>query len=166
MRRRSRPRSRSRSWISIALTVSLAIGLGLFVRPKGRLVEGDVQVIDGDSLRLEATPIRLKGLDAPELAQICMRGGRPYACGRTARDALQELVVSGPVTCRVTGRDRYQRSLARCQVGGSDIGARLVSTGIAVAYGEYEREEAQARGRALGLWAGEFERPSSWRQSR
>jgi endonuclease YncB( thermonuclease family) len=41
----------------------------------------------------------------------------------------------------------------------------MVESGWAVSYGrDYEREEARARGRSLGLWAGEFERPQAWQR--
>src|SRR5215213_3677221 len=51
-----------------------------------------------------------------------------------------------------------------CTVDGRDIGGRMIETGYAVAYGDYEREEARARAARVGLWAGTFERPSQWRR--
>jgi endonuclease YncB( thermonuclease family) len=127
-------------------------------------VEGAVHVVDGDSLRLGGTDIRLKGIDAPELHQTCRRAGRPYACGQVAREGLLALVSHRRVRCRVTGRDRYGRSLARCEASAADLGATLVGQGLAVSYGDYAREEASARSRSAGLWAGEFERPDLWRR--
>jgi endonuclease YncB( thermonuclease family) len=164
-RRHSRSRQRTGGATALILAVALAAGIGLLARPAGRLIEGSVQVVDGDSLRMGDIDIRLKGLDAPELKQTCSRAGRTYPCGTTARDALLAIVAHGTPRCRVTGRDRYHRSLARCVVDGRDIGARLVEEGVAVAYGDYEREEGRARMRSVGLWAGEFERPNAWRRS-
>jgi endonuclease YncB( thermonuclease family) len=108
--------------------------------------------------------IRLKGLDAPEMRQSCTRGGAAYACGSVARDALVRLIGNRTPRCRISGRDRYQRSLAKCFVDGTDLGSALVEGGYAVADGDYEREEAWARARSAGLWAGAFERPSLWRR--
>jgi endonuclease YncB( thermonuclease family) len=144
----------------------LIAGILLQVRPPGRTVEGTVHVVDGDTLRMGDLPIRLEGLDAPELDQICRRGGRPYRCGEHAREALVRLVAGRPVRCRADGRDRYGRSLARCRVGERDLGAVLVEKGDAIAYGGYETEEARARTRRAGVWAGEFEEPRLWRDTR
>lgn len=149
---------------ALLLAILLATSVGLFVRPGGRQIAGEVHVIDGDTLRMGEVLIRLKGLDAPEMKQSCTRKGLPYPCGRMARDALVRLVGGHAPRCRVSGRDRYERSLATCFVEGADIGAALVQGGHAVAYGDYQREEASARAAATGLWAGEFERPSLWRQ--
>jgi endonuclease YncB( thermonuclease family) len=150
---------------SLFLALALALTATILLKPAERRVEGGVRVIDGDSLRVGGTEIRLKGVDAPELHQTCFRSGRPYRCGEVAREALLRLVANRPVRCRIVGRDRYRRSLAYCAVDGQDIGAWLVAEGLAVGYGGYEPEEARARARSAGLWAGEFERPSVWRRS-
>jgi endonuclease YncB( thermonuclease family) len=127
-------------------------------------VAGRASVIDGDSLRIDGAPIRLLGLDAPELHQICTIHDRPYSCGEEARRELARLVGAGPLACEVRGHDRYGRRLARCTIGGRDLGAALVAAGLAVSYGGYAAEEAQARRNRAGLWAGRFQRPSEWRK--
>jgi endonuclease YncB( thermonuclease family) len=152
---------------SLVLALALAAGAGLALKPDGRSLEGRVHVVDGDTIHLGDAKIRLKGIDSPEMEQTCSRSGRSYACGDEARRALVELVGGAPVQCRASGRDRYQRILARCTVNGTDIGTRMVESGWAVSYGrDYEREEARAAGRGVGLWAGEFERPQDWRRQR
>jgi endonuclease YncB( thermonuclease family) len=40
----------------------------------------------------------------------------------------------------------------------------MVAEGLAVAFGAYKSEEAQARSARRGLWASEFERPQDWRR--
>ncbi len=164
--RRGSRRRKSSGFSSLVLALGLAVGSVLLLKPDGRHVEGAVHVIDGVSLRLGGTDIRLKGIDAPELRQTCRRSGRSYPCGQVAREALSRLVAGRQVRCRVVGRDRYGRSLARCEAGDVDLGATLVRQGLAVAYGDYSREEAAARTRSAGLWAGEFERPDLWRRQR
>ena len=42
------------------------------MRPPGPLT-GDVRVIDGDTIAVGETRIRLEGIDAPETAQTCQR---------------------------------------------------------------------------------------------
>src|SRR6478735_5645909 len=77
---------------ALVLAIALAVSIGLFLRPSGRQVAGDVYVVDGDTLRMGETALRLKGMDAPEMRQSCTRDNASYACGRAARDALINLV--------------------------------------------------------------------------
>lgn len=122
--------------------------------------------IDGDSIRLGGDEIRLEGIDAPEYAQTCRdAAGREYPCGRMARRALASLLDKGAIRCAVSGRDRYERHLARCYSGEAEINAVMVSTGQAVAFGRYDSEEATARAGRRGLWAGSFQRPADFRRS-
>ncbi|MWB78826.1 thermonuclease family protein [Pseudooceanicola sp. 216_PA32_1] len=111
------------------------------------------RAIDGDTLRLGATTVRLLNIDAPEAAQTC--GSR--ACGRDATLALAALLASGPVTCDGTRHDRYGRLLAHCAVDGQDLGAQLVASGDAVAFVRYSREylpqERTARAAKRGIWS-------------
>lgn len=124
---------------------------------------GTAQAIDGDSLRMNGQEMRLKGIDAPELAQTCERQGRQVACGREAAAALRRQLARGPATCVGSQRDRYGRMLAHCRVLGVDIAAVLVREGYAVSYGDYLAEETEARNDNRGLWSGKFEPPREWR---
>lgn len=160
-----RPGPAGRSGLGpVLLLAALVVSAAVLMKREDSVREGSVRVVDGDSLRLGETEIRLKGIDAPELHQTCERSGRPYRCGESARAALAERIGGRPVHCSVSGRDRYGRDLARCSVGGEDLGAFMVHAGWAVAYGDYAAEEGEARSRQAGLWAGPFERPSEWRQ--
>ena len=151
--------------VRAALVLAALIGAGVYLAPKpSDRIAGHATAIDGDSLRLDGAEIRLTGLDAPELHQTCARDGRAYACGEAARGGLAQIIAGGPLACEITGRDRYRRRLARCTVGGRDIGALLVGRGLAVAYGAYTTEEVQARRDKVGLWAGAFQRPADWRK--
>ncbi len=148
-----------------SLAIILA-ALGLLYALKGvpqRDSTGAAEAIDGDSLRLNGEEFRLKGIDAPELFQICKVSGRETPCGREARAALRKLVASGLTTCVGGERDRYGRLLVHCRVRGIDINAAMVRDGQAVAFGDYEREETEAKAAYRGVWAGEFERPRDWR---
>ena len=149
---------------SLVIALALTVGAWFGLEPSSRQTKGVATVTDGDSLKLNGIEIRLKGVDAPEMRQTCRRDGAPYRCGEAARTALIEHLDGRPLTCRITGRDRYRRSLAFCALDGQDIGAWLVEQGLAVGYGDYEREEARARRRGAGVWAGEFERPIDWRR--
>lgn len=164
--RRSRRRSGAGGLQSLVVALALAGGAALALKPNGRTLEGRAFVTDGDTIRIGDAKIRLKGIDAPEMEQTCFHSERSYRCGDAARRALIDLVAGQDVKCRAGGRDRYQRILASCTVRGSDIGARMVEEGWAVSYGrDYDQQEASARDRAAGIWAGEFERPQEWRRS-
>lgn len=121
---------------------------------------------DGDSFRIGPDRIRLVGLDAPELDQVCWRDdGAEWPCGRAARDLMARELAEGPVACAPLGEDRYGRTLARCTVAaGGDLGAALVEAGLAVADGGYLAEQAEARRARRGLWSGRFASPRDWRE--
>ncbi|WP_420409754.1 thermonuclease family protein [Hoeflea sp.] len=120
-------------------------------------------MIDGDSLAMGERRLRLKGIDAPELAQRCRRDSIEYACGSEARSRLRELIGGQGVSCLSEGVDRYGRDLVRCKAGDRDLNRIMVRSGHAVSFGDYGEEEAAARQHRAGLWAGEFDRPREWR---
>lgn len=126
-------------------------------------LSGTVRVVDGDSLAMGNRRLRLKGIDAPELKQRCVRDGNDYGCGLDAAAFLKELIGTDPVECKGEGVDRYGRDLVRCRAGGVDLNAAMVRSGHAVAFGDYGWAEAEARSASAGLWAGEFELPGDWR---
>ncbi|MEP7454870.1 thermonuclease family protein [Phyllobacterium sp. SB3] len=133
--------------------------------PEAVGLSGSAYVIDGDTLVISQQHIRLKGIDAPELAQTC---GRPPAlrnCGQLARQALQKLVAKTEVHCEEQGRDKFDRVLATCFVGQTNLNRIMVETGQAIAYGDYRDAEVIARGRKLGIWADAFETPQDWRRT-
>jgi endonuclease YncB( thermonuclease family) len=125
---------------------------------------GQAIVNDGDSITLGGERIRLRGIDAPELDQICQRDGEDYACGRRSKAALAERIGGKPVECRGWERDRFQRLLAVCRVGEADLNLAQVEAGWALAYGDYGEAERKARETKAGLWAGSFEPPRDWRE--
>ncbi|EKF17904.1 thermonuclease family protein [Nitratireductor pacificus] len=169
---RSRFRKRRRSrfgrfgdlLLALGLLVAVALAVERLDRFSMRSLSGAVTVHDGDTITVSGERIRLKGLDAPEYAQTCSRQGATYACGRQARDMLRQLVGTGPVDCEGFERDRYDRLLAVCTAGGRDVGEALVEAGWAVAYGDYDRVEADARRARRGLWDGAFDAPRDWRE--
>jgi endonuclease YncB( thermonuclease family) len=113
--------------------------------------------------------IRLFGIDAPESAQDCRdQRGRSYACGRDARDALSSAIGGQPVSCTPVG-ESYGRDVSMCSAGGRDLSEAMVRSGHALelrqhSRGRYSDAEREARSARRGLWAGDFERPSQWRQ--
>jgi endonuclease YncB( thermonuclease family) len=125
---------------------------------------GAAQAADGDSLRLGGDRIRLLGIDAPELDQICWEAdGAEWPCGRVAHERLRDLLAGSQTTCQPDGRDRYGRTLATCIVAGQDVAGVLVAEGLALARGDYQGDEIAARSARSGLWRGRFVEPRQWR---
>ncbi len=115
--------------------------------------------------------LRLLGIDAFERQQTCRdaKGGILY-CGAIATGRLNQLVAMPSFTCQVDPEfvDRHAREFAVCFAGGKDVGATLVSEGLAFAYGRHTRGyvgfEEQAKNQKLGAWGyGNFVRPHFWR---
>jgi len=150
----------------ILLAAAIAIAAGA---PAGaNVLAGPAEVIDGDTIDMTGTRIRLIGIDAPESAQQCRRDGAAWDCGREAAAALHEILSAGPLECTAQGTDRYGRTLATCRNALFDLGHEMVRRGLAVPFEDdapYEYAEArdQARQLQFGMWAGEFEEPAAWR---
>jgi endonuclease YncB( thermonuclease family) len=133
-------------------------------------VIGKAWIIDGDTINISGTHIRLQGIDAPESDQTCTEStGKTWLCGRAAARELKAHIRGEELTCQRKALDKYKRVLAVCTLpDGSDINAWMVAQGWALAYGfanTYEAEEAQARAAKRGIWAGNFVAPWRWRQS-
>ena len=126
-------------------------------------------VRDGGTLQLDGAIIRLDGIDAPESDQICVDSyADPFTCGIAARDALSALVNKRSVTCRDAGTDAAsKRRLGVCTAAGDaqSLNQMLVRDGFALARGSaFKDEEAAAKDKHKGLWAGCFMAPDSFRR--
>ena len=163
--RRRRPRWRAFLDIGVAVLVIAGVALAAahFERLSGDAISGPARVVDGDSLAIGARRLRLKGIDAPEIKQRCLKDGHEYGCGVEAASYLRDLIGTLPVECRGEGVDRYGRDLVRCTAGGTDLNETMVRSGHAVAFGDYTSAEAEARSSGAGIWAGEFTAPQQWR---
>lgn len=149
--------------------VVAAIGAPPAVRDADTIV-GRASVIDGDTVDIRGTRIRLSGIDAPESRQNCRdRLGSQYACGRRAAFALSDKIGTQNLSCHVQDHDKYGRSVATCALGSVDLNGWMVSSGWALAYRQYSiayvGAEAEAQTAKLGLWQGEFTPPWEWRHS-
>ena len=121
---------------------------------------GRARVIDGDTIHVGDTRVRLEGIDAPESTQTCKRAtGEDWACGTDATHALRLMVEGREVVCRNHGLDKYGRTLGTCFIEGRDINAEMIKLGLAWAYVKYSSayvaEEAQARRAKSGIWQGD-----------
>ena len=54
-----------------------------------RTITGVPRIVDGDTVEIESTKLRLVGIDASEIDQLCLdRNGQRWACGVASRDEL------------------------------------------------------------------------------
>jgi micrococcal nuclease len=114
-------------------------------------------VTDGDTLWVRPAsggaprPVRIEGIDAPEICQ---------AFGAAAREALAARVLRRQVNVRSRATDTYHRALAHVSLGDEDLGSWLVGRGYAWSYrfhndpGPYAKQQGRAKTAGLGLWRG------------
>lgn len=87
--------------------------------------------VDGDTLRCGETRVRLWGIDSPELN--CHGKPRCVSAGSwDAKRALAVIINRQAIQCIDKGRDRYNRTVAQCYVGGIDIQCEMLKQGHAV----------------------------------
>lgn len=146
-----RLKSKATRWLVVAAALISMSGA------KAEVFDARASVVpDGDTLWVQPLDggvrrkLRLLGIDAPE---ICQHGGV------AARDALHALVDQKLLRVDVRYQDDYGRDLARVQVDGEDVGAKLVASGQAWSsrwrrsLGPYAAQEAAARASRLGVFA-------------
>lgn len=151
----------------VGATAPLAAGVFL----SGPDVSGSARVIDGDTLDVDGTRVRLEGIDAPEHAQLCNRNdGTKWRCGRQATRALRQMTAGAQVRCYSRGHGSYGRMLGLCFAGRLQLNAELVRRGLAWAFVKYSRTyvglEAVARQRKVGIWQGPAQRAWDYRANR
>lgn len=136
---------------SIALVMALLSALCR--ESAAEVIVGAARVVDGDTIQLGDTRVRLEGIDAPETKQTCLNAkGREWDCGRAASRELQKLLGRQEVRCKGDAQDDYGRLLGTCSVGSLDINAQMIRSGLAWAFVKYsptyvgvEKEARQAR---------------------
>ena len=145
--------------------------------------------IDGETLFVGGTELKLFGIDAVEPDQVCQdAGGADYACGRNATQALQSLVQRNLVVCLPLFAISDSRLVGSCELstsargefepvspiefmeefGPDNLSRLMVAEGHAVAIGIGNRflvaEQNEAQTLRKGIWQGSFQPPSNWRK--
>jgi len=132
---------------------------------------GVPKILAANHVSIGSTHIRLLGIDAPSLQQLCLDAkGATWKCGVTARDELIRQAGGRSWTCRGGPTDRRGRVVAKCDVDGQDIQQWLVRQGWALAAPHqpqlYQDDQKQAQAANAGLWQGAFFAPADWRVRR
>jgi endonuclease YncB( thermonuclease family) len=162
----------------LALAVAGALATSAAAMAEDAVVPGrGIRVIDGDTIQIDRHIVQLYGIDAPELGQLCDRGGDLWECGRESALYLQKLATfeGPPIECSPwqgeaepgAGTDVVP---GVCRIGSKEVGLTMVRNGYAVvlrdSFLDYETAEAEAREAKLGLWQSEFVPPWQWREGR
>ncbi|MBN9089158.1 MAG: thermonuclease family protein [Reyranella sp.] len=124
-------------------------------------------VTDGDTIKLDGKTYRLLGIDALETHQARGDGWRG---GEVATAYLRGLMRGRAITCTPKVKDRYGRTVAVCYSDGRDLGADMVSAGMAYAFVRYSRDyveqEASALAAGLSVHGHRCGTPWEWRARR
>jgi endonuclease YncB( thermonuclease family) len=89
-----------------------------------RTVSGTARIVDGDTIVIQKTQIRLFGIDAPEL-------NHPY--GKNAKWALVALCKGQKVRAEIVEVDHFGRTVAKCFLpDGRDLSCEMVKKGPAI----------------------------------
>jgi endonuclease YncB( thermonuclease family) len=128
-------------------------------------------VIDADTFDVGAIRVRVFGIDAPEMDQLCVtEQGVKWPCGQWVTDQARALYQGREAVCEKLDVDRYDRVVARCHLDGVDIGQELVSEGLALAYRkysmDYDLDEKAAAINDRGLHASHVQSPAQFRATR
>ncbi|MFC6584648.1 thermonuclease family protein [Sulfitobacter aestuariivivens] len=128
-------------------------------------------MIDGDTIDVGDTRIRLHGIDAPEREQTCTtKTGQAWGCGDWATRQVRDHFEGLPARCEALDTDRYGRTVARCTVAGHDMGRVLVQAGFALAYRkyslDYDLDEKAALVSQRGVHGFDMQAPARYREVR
>tara|TARA_B100000579_G_scaffold121541_1_gene97814 strand:+ start:200 stop:706 length:507 start_codon:yes stop_codon:yes gene_type:complete len=158
--------------------IKFLLFLFFFIPANSEIISGKALTIDGDTIKIKNKKIRLHGIDAPEIKQLCQRTflsififsfQENYKCGEISKKKLEKYVKNNIIKCKVEGIDRYKRILGTCYKNTININSRMVRNGYAVAYKKYSKKylsaEREAKREELGLWKGKFDMPWDWRKN-
>lgn len=112
-------------------------------KPAFQVLKGRAYIIDGDTVTIKKTQIRLFGIDAPEM-------NHPY--GKKAKWALLALCKGQVIRAEISEKDAHGRTVAKCFLpDGRDLSAEMVKQGLAIDWPKFsggfyrEFETADAR---------------------
>jgi endonuclease YncB( thermonuclease family) len=111
----------------------IAVVLFLALLPGGlraETLEGKPVLIDGDSIVIAGKPIRLWGIDAPEMNT---------RAGYLAKRYLRTVIEDRPVRCVDEGMRAQTEIMAKCYLGEVDLGQIMVLSGHARDWPQYSK---------------------------
>ena len=131
-------------------------------------ITGVPKIREGDTILIGTSRIRLGGIDAPSVDQLCLNNkGERWTCGVAARDELIKHTDNKTWTCHAR-TDRPPRppdgALRGRRRGHPEMDGE---SGWALSYArfshDYDADEKAAREAKAGMWQGAFIAPWDWR---
>ena len=148
----------------LAISVSVIVFFFTYTNIKSQ----DIEITDGDTIKINGEKIRFSGIDTPELKQTCIKKAKSNSCGITAKQILVDKIGDNKVICVREGKDQYKRTLAECFVNDESLSSYLVRSGYAFAYRRYSKkfiiDENYAKFNKYGMWSMKFDYPWDWRR--
>lgn len=123
------------------LTNYILVLLALLTEPTladTTILTGNVtKVRDGDTIEVDAIPIRLNGVSAPEMNE---------PLGSQSKAFMVDLVLNKPVRCGLNGDRTHYRFVGIFYLDGQDIGEAVIEAGLALdcrrySDGRYQKTE-------------------------
>ena len=131
--------------------------------------EKTLNIIDGDTIKINNIKYRFSGIDTPEINQTCKKDEEIIYCGIIAKNKLIEKIGNQIPNCIAESIDRYFRVIAECFVNNESLSKYLVRNGYAFAYRKYSKkfiiDEDYAKKNKLGLWQMKFQYPWEYRKT-
>ena len=150
--------------VTLVISIALLISLIIYSNTEAQ----NIQITDGDTIKINGKKIRFSGIDTPEMKQTCIENGIVNPCGVMAKNILVDKISNNEVICISEGKDQYKRTLAECFVNDESLSSYLVRSGYAFAYRRYSKkfiaDEEYAKSNKIGMWSMKFDYPWDWRK--
>jgi endonuclease YncB( thermonuclease family) len=124
------------------------------------------KVTSGDKIEMGNDTIRLDGVSAPLMGQLCDNPKlkiKEYNCGAEAYKYLVGLIERDKVKCIITEKHSKHEFSGVCRTEKYDLNKEMLKAGWVIALDnidpEYLKLEAEARKKKLGIWQGDFMLP-------
>ena len=132
-------------------------------------ISGSATVISANVFYVGGRYVRLFGVDAPDIDQICSDNlEASYNCGEEAASWVRNWIDNNVIDCYLLKISPNGQDLATCVWGDYDIGAALVGAGWGLANRNdsdiYVPYQVKAQSEKFGLWQGTFYLPEDWRK--
>jgi len=150
------------------------IAAGLVLSAEAQEMRGPVEVVDGDTIKMDGKIIHLFGVDAPEIEQQCRIYRVAWPCGERAGVILSRLIAKKPVRCDIVSNNKTAEDAplqAHCyNYENVNLNSAIIGAGMAVPVLKQTRRYVSAGYSAqiqrLGLWSGRFIPPALWREGK